>query len=110
MSRRERHLYRDGAKRRELSEFERRYGSRHGKEVYGEVVGKVAREQAEERGGEKVEEVRAHYAERDGTRFKVRAHEAVVVAHPHSRGEHSGRCSAACRRGEIAHRHRRSRK
>jgi hypothetical protein len=110
MARRDGHLYRDGARKRELAEFEERYGREHGKEVYGATVGKVAREQAAERGGEKVEEIPTHYSERNGKRFEVRAHEAVVVAHPHSRGEHSGRCSAACRRGEIGHRHRRPRK
>jgi len=110
MSRRDGHLYRDGARKRELAEFEDRYGKTRGKEAYGATVGKVAREQAAERGGEKVEDVRAHYAERDGKRYEVRAHEAVVLAHPHSRGEHSGRCSAACRRGEIGHKHRRARK
>lgn len=28
-------------------------------------------------------------------------------AHPHSRGEHSGKCSRACRRGMVSHPHRR---
>ena len=38
------HLYRDGAKRKELMEFERRYGKEKGKKYYGATVGKVYRE------------------------------------------------------------------
>ena len=35
------HLYRDGAKKRELGKFEREYGKEKGKSIYGAVVGKV---------------------------------------------------------------------
>ena len=42
MKRRE-HLYRHGAKRYRIREFERRYGKRKGKIVYGKVVGKIKR-------------------------------------------------------------------
>lgn len=38
------HLYRFGAKKREEKDFERRYGKRKGKKVYGAVIGKVKRE------------------------------------------------------------------
>lgn len=41
--RKEGHLYRDGAKRKEMRKFEDRYGKRKGKEVYGAVVGKTYR-------------------------------------------------------------------
>ena len=41
---RKKHLYRDGAKAKELREFEHRYGKEKGKRVYGAVVGKVYRE------------------------------------------------------------------
>ena len=41
---RAKHLYRDGAKAKELREFEHRYGKEKGKRVYGAVVGKVYRE------------------------------------------------------------------
>ena len=37
------HLYRKGAKKKELRAFERKYG-RKGKYIYGAVVGKVKRE------------------------------------------------------------------
>jgi len=40
----ERHLYRYGAKSRELREFERRYGKEKGRRIYGAVVGKIKRE------------------------------------------------------------------
>jgi hypothetical protein len=45
------HLYRNGAKGRELSEFEKRYGPKKGKYVYGATVGKVCRERLAERRG-----------------------------------------------------------
>ena len=37
------HLYRKGAKKKELRAFERKYG-RKGKYIYGAVIGKVKRE------------------------------------------------------------------
>ena len=42
--RRRKHLYRDGARSAELRAFERRYGKRKGKYIYGATVGKVYRE------------------------------------------------------------------
>lgn len=39
------HLYKHGAKAAQLRKFERRYGKKKGREVYGKVVGKVYREQ-----------------------------------------------------------------
>jgi hypothetical protein len=42
--RRRKHLYRDGARGGELRSFERRYGKRKGKYIYGATVGKVYRE------------------------------------------------------------------
>ena len=44
MKRKSKHLYRHGAKRRELRSFERKYGRKKGKYVYGATVGKVYRE------------------------------------------------------------------
>lgn len=38
------HLYRDGAKYREIKKFEKRYGKIKGKRIYGAVVGKIKRE------------------------------------------------------------------
>ena len=89
--------------------FEERYGKAHGDLVWRETLGKVAREQAAASpSGVKLEHIPGHVSTSDRSkRFKVRPHEAYVVAHPHSHGEHAGRCSAACRRGEIAHRHKR---
>jgi hypothetical protein len=43
MATRMKHLYRYGAKRDMAKEFERRYGKRKGKEIYGAVVGKIKR-------------------------------------------------------------------
>ncbi len=43
-----RHLYRDGAKARELKAFKKRYGVQ-GKRIYGATVGKVRRERAKAR-------------------------------------------------------------
>lgn len=40
----DKHLYRGGAKGSQLRAFERRYGKRKGKRVYGAVVGKVKRQ------------------------------------------------------------------
>lgn len=37
------HLYTHGGKKRNLREFQARYGQQHGKEVYGAVVGQVRR-------------------------------------------------------------------
>ena len=34
-------LYRDGAERKELTDFQRRYGDRRGRDIYFAVVGKV---------------------------------------------------------------------
>ena len=44
MRRKSKHLYRHGAKRRELRSFERKYGRKKGKYIYGATVGKVRRE------------------------------------------------------------------
>ena len=41
---RRKHLYRDGAKAKELREFQKRYGKERGAKVYGATVGKVYRE------------------------------------------------------------------
>lgn len=38
------HLYRDGAERGELADFQERYGKRRGRDIYFAVVGKVRRE------------------------------------------------------------------
>lgn len=106
MTDRPKHLYRDDAKEAELREFERRYGVEHGQVVYGEVVGKVARERAAKNGGTIEENVKGHMSfSSKGTEFRVKPFKRRVVAHPHSYGEHKGPCSAACRRGEVAHRH-----
>ena len=43
------HLYRDGAKKRETRDFQRRYGKRKGRRIYGATVGKVKRERAAKR-------------------------------------------------------------
>ncbi len=48
-TRKTKHLYRDGAKRSEEREFERRYGKKKGDYVYGAVVGKVKRERSAKR-------------------------------------------------------------
>jgi len=37
------HLYRYGAKRKMLREFQKRYGKKKGIKVYGAVVGKIKR-------------------------------------------------------------------
>lgn len=42
--RRNAHLYTHGGEAAHLPEFQARYGTEHGKEVYGAVVGKVRRE------------------------------------------------------------------
>ena len=44
------HLYRKGARRGELRSFERRYGYKKGKYVYGATVGKVKRERLKKYG------------------------------------------------------------
>ena len=49
MTRKEKHLYRKGAKAREEKEFENRYGKNKGDYVYGAVVGKVKREREAKR-------------------------------------------------------------
>jgi len=38
------HLYRNGAKYKEIKIFEERYGKKKGDYIYGAVVGKVKRE------------------------------------------------------------------
>ena len=43
------HLYTHGAKTREERAFEREYGKRKGKYIYGAVVGKVKRERLAKR-------------------------------------------------------------
>ncbi len=43
------HLYKYGAKKKELKEFKERYGAKKGKKVYGAVVGKVKRLRAKKR-------------------------------------------------------------
>jgi hypothetical protein len=43
MATRMKHLYRYGAKKYRIKEFERRYGKRKGKIIYGKVVGKIKR-------------------------------------------------------------------
>ena len=45
MAHRTKHLYRRGAKKRELRSFKHKYG-RKGAYIYGAVVGKVKRERA----------------------------------------------------------------
>lgn len=42
--RKNKHLYRNGAKGRERRKFEKKYGKKKGDYVYGAVVGKVKRE------------------------------------------------------------------
>ena len=49
MKRKSKHLYKDGAKRRELRSFERKYGRKKGKYIYGATVGKVRRERHRKR-------------------------------------------------------------
>ncbi|MCL4339699.1 MAG: hypothetical protein M1388_01055 [Thaumarchaeota archaeon] len=43
------HLYRHGAKNRERRSFEKRYGKKKGRYIYGAVVGKVKRERTAKR-------------------------------------------------------------
>ena len=43
------HLYKNGAKKKELKKFKSRYGKKNGKKVYGAVIGKVKRERAAKR-------------------------------------------------------------
>lgn len=102
-------LYRGrGTRARELRSFQERYGARRGRRVYGAVVGKTARERAARRPRHTLRErVKPHWSESsEGKRYRVRGHEAIIVAHPHSRGEHSGRCTRACRQGRVGHPHR----
>ena len=47
------HLYKNGAKKKELKKFESRYGKKKGKKVYGAVVGKVKRERKKKYGRRK---------------------------------------------------------
>jgi hypothetical protein len=75
------HLYRDGAKQPEEREFERRYGRKKGKRVYGATVGKVERErQADEfdrpRSGSRDHNVEGHETHVDGKRAWVPRHRA----------------------------------
>lgn len=79
----QKHLYREGAKGPELREFERKYGKRKGRRVYGATVGKVKREQmaAEEddrpRSKAQTHLVSGHYVvESNGRRYWVTIHEA----------------------------------
>ena len=107
MTVRPRKLYSAAAER----QFEERYG-RRGKLVWGETMNKVAREQvASSPSGVKIEHVRAHTeTNAQGTEFLVRAHTVQIRAHPHRRGEHPGRCTAACRAGRTPHLERRRRR
>ena len=43
-SKRNNHIYRDGAEPKELKAFEKEYGKKKGKYVYGATVGKLTRE------------------------------------------------------------------
>jgi hypothetical protein len=43
------HLYRNGAKKNELREFQKEYGKKKGEYVYGATVGKVKRERQAKR-------------------------------------------------------------
>lgn len=43
-SKRNNHIYRDGAESKELKAFEKKYGKKKGKYVYGAAVGKLTRE------------------------------------------------------------------
>jgi len=43
------HLYRNGAKYREIKIFESRYGKKKGDYIYGAVVGKIKRERERKR-------------------------------------------------------------
>ncbi len=81
-----RHLYRDGAKGAELRKFEREYGHRKGRRVYGAVVGKVRRERAAKR-----------------RRAEMAAHSH---SHGHGRGHHRGYCGPLDRKGHASHSHR----
>ena len=105
-------LYRGGrrTRRRELRQFDAEYGDR-GPYVYGATVGKVGRERAAKRGGRMRERVRGHWSTSSrGHRYHVKSHWATVHSVPHSRGHHSGRCGSACRRGQVPHRHARTRR
>ena len=48
-SKRNNHIYRDGAESKELKAFEKEYGKRNGDYIYGAVVGKLTREKAKKR-------------------------------------------------------------
>ena len=48
-SKRNNHIYRDGAEPKELKAFEKEYGKKKGKYVYGATVGKLTREKAKKR-------------------------------------------------------------
>lgn len=73
-------LYRGkGTKRFELRKFNKRYGAKRGKAVWGAVIGKVAREQAAATGRTKIEWVKRHKAHSvKGRPFIVRRHPARV--------------------------------
>ncbi|HZY71345.1 MAG TPA: hypothetical protein VFF67_10270 [Thermoplasmata archaeon] len=110
MAKRRGHLYRSGGKTRAKRAFERRYERRgyskaRADRIYGATVGNVRREQAAMRGGRVRERVRGHYATRNGRRYRVRAHIAVVHAERHARGHHRGRCGPSCRAGRSTHYH-----
>lgn len=110
MAKRRGHLYRRGGKTRTKRAFERRYEKRgyskaRADRIYGATVGKVRREQAAEHGGKVRERVRGHYATRNGHRYRVRAHTAIIHAERHPRGHHKGRCGTSCRAGRTTHYH-----
>lgn len=48
-SKRNNHIYRDGAESKEFKAFEKEYGKRNGDYIYGAVVGKLTREKAKKR-------------------------------------------------------------
>jgi hypothetical protein len=104
-------LYRGEGKVVQRRAFERRYGKARGDRVYGATIGKVARERAARRpSGTVVEEVKGHVSfSASGAPEWVSRHEARVHAHPHGSRHHAGRCGPSCRRGNVTHRHRRTR-
>jgi hypothetical protein len=74
------HLYTNPSQRAEnLRDFERRYGAKKGRRVFGAVVGKVRREQIHEGRRGHIERISPHYStSRRGKRFYVRGHQAHV--------------------------------
>ncbi len=49
MVNKEKHLYKNGAKNKEIKIFEKRYGKKKGDKIYGAVVGKIKRERMKKR-------------------------------------------------------------